>query len=149
MVLEALGPRFVSVNPSSDPENGSRSTFPARRDLPNGPNLEANVHKLTFVHPDGSSQTVEADDGQSVMRAALNGMVRGIVGECGGELSCATCHVFVDGAWMSKTGEVSEDEQDLLDTTSEEPTDCSRLSCQIKMNPSLEGLIVQIPASQR
>lgn len=107
------------------------------------------MYKVTFVQPDGTPQTVETPEGQTVMRAALNGLVRGVVGECGGELSCATCHVFVDGDWMAKTGEVSEDELDLLDTTSEEPTDCSRLSCQIKLTAELDGLVVEVPASQR
>jgi 2Fe-2S ferredoxin len=83
------------------------------------------------------------------MRTALNELVPGILGDCGGELSCATCHVFVDPDWIDAAGPRSEDEDDLLETTSEEPTDCSRLSCQLKMSAVLDGIVVTIPASQR
>lgn len=110
---------------------------------------KAIVYKVTFVQPDGNSHVVEAEEGQSVMRAALNGLVRGIVGECGGELSCATCHVFIDREWVSLTGEPEEDELDLLETTSEEPTDCSRLACQVKVSEALDGVVVAVPRTQR
>lgn len=107
------------------------------------------MYKVTFVQPDGASQTVEAYEGQSVMKVALDGLVRGIIGECGGELSCATCHVYVNRDWLLATLERTDDELDMLETTAEEPTECSRLSCQLKMSAPLDGLVVEVPATQR
>jgi 2Fe-2S ferredoxin len=103
---------------------------------------------VVFVKPDGSKQEVEAVDGQSVMQVARANLVSGIVGECGGELSCATCHVFVDEHWASLLPAPSADEADMLEVAAEEPTEFSRLSCQVKFDASLEGIVVTIPGSQ-
>jgi 2Fe-2S ferredoxin len=94
-----------------------------------------------------SSPTVNA--AKSVMQTALNNLVDGIVGECGGDLSCATCHVFVDPDWYDALPGVTAEEEDMLEATSEEPTKFSRLSCQIKCHDKLDGLVVRIPATQR
>ena len=107
------------------------------------------VPRIVFIKPDGERREVEAAEGESVMHAALNNLVDGIVGECGGDLSCATCHVFVDPEWFNALEESSADEQDMLEATSEEPTKFSRLSCQIKCHAKLNGLIVHLPATQR
>jgi ferredoxin, 2Fe-2S len=107
------------------------------------------VPRIVFVHPDGQRQQVDATPGESVMHAALNNLVRGIVGECGGDLSCATCHVFVDSEWSGALPAPTTDEEDMLDATSEEPTKFSRLSCQIRCVDALDGLVVHVPASQR
>ena len=103
---------------------------------------------ITFIHPDNRSETVEAEDGATVMLAALTHGVDGIVAECGGNAVCATCHVYVDDAWTSKLEPVSDDEDALLDGTAAERRPNSRLSCQIKVQPSLAGLVVSIPDRQ-
>ena len=103
---------------------------------------------ITFIHPDNRSETVEAEDGATVMLAALTHGVDGIVAECGGNAVCATCHVYVDDAWTSKLEPVSDDEDALLDVTAAERRPNSRLSCQIKVQPALAGLVVRIPDRQ-
>ena len=103
---------------------------------------------ITFIHPDNSSETVEAEDGGSVMLAALTHGVDGIIAECGGNAVCATCHVYVDDAWTGKLDAVSDEEDALLDGTAAERLPNSRLSCQIKVRPSLAGLVVRIPDRQ-
>ena len=103
---------------------------------------------ITFIHPDNRSETVEAEDGATVMLAALTHGVDGIVAECGGNAVCATCHVYVDDAWTSKLEPVSDDEDALLDGTAAERRPNSQLSCQIKVQPALAGLVVRIPDRQ-
>ncbi|MGJ5022918.1 2Fe-2S iron-sulfur cluster-binding protein [Bradyrhizobium oligotrophicum] len=103
---------------------------------------------ITFLHPDNSSESVEAEDGASVMLAALTHGIDGIVAECGGNAVCATCHVYVDDAWTAKLDPVSDDEDALLDGTAAERLPNSRLSCQIKVQPALAGLVVRIPDKQ-
>jgi 2Fe-2S ferredoxin len=83
------------------------------------------------------------------MQTATANLIPGIVGECGGELSCATCHVYVDQQWLGALAAPSPDEQDMLEATSEEPTDASRLCCQITLDDSLDGIVVQIPKTQK
>ena len=103
---------------------------------------------LTFVSPDGSKQVVDARPGVSVMQAAINEGIDGIVAECGGNAMCATCHVYVDPAWESKVPAIKQDEEDMLDSTASERKPNSRLSCQIDMSPELDGLVVHLPESQ-
>ena len=98
---------------------------------------------VTFVKRNGSEVTIEASDGLSVMEIGRDNGI-GIEGTCGGSLSCATCHVVVDDAWVSITGAPSADEEDMLDLAfGLEPT--SRLGCQIKMTDALDGLKVRLP----
>jgi len=104
--------------------------------------------KITFCRANGETDVIDADDGDSVMFAAVQRGVEGITGECGGVLSCATCHVFVAPNWLEKVGRPSEDEEDMLEATAVERRPTSRLSCQIKMSPELDGLIVEIPPEQ-
>ncbi len=104
---------------------------------------------VNFIHPDGRTQVIEAVEGQTVMQAAMSNMVSGIVAECGGGLSCATCHVFVDQPWFGKFNPPSDDEKDLLEATSEEPTEASRLACQLPCTASVNGLTIRVPKSQR
>ena len=104
---------------------------------------------ITFIHPGGQSQTVEADTGASVMVTALTRGVDGILAECGGNAVCATCHVYVDPAWLDKTGTPvpGSQEASMLSFAAEaEPN--SRLSCQIAMREELDGLIVRMPQGQ-
>lgn len=83
------------------------------------------------------------------MQAATAHLVPGIIGECNGELICATCHVYVDPAWSDSLVKMSAEEEDMLDVASEEPTPQSRLSCQIVMTEDLDGLVVRVPRTQR
>ncbi|HSW13277.1 MAG TPA: 2Fe-2S iron-sulfur cluster-binding protein [Solimonas sp.] len=103
--------------------------------------------KITFIQPGGASETVDAKPGQSVMEAATGSMIRGIVGECGGSCSCATCHVYVDEPWFSKLKPADEMEAGMLEGAVE-PGPQSRLSCQIPVTEAIEGLTVRIPAGQ-
>jgi len=103
---------------------------------------------ITFIHPDNRSESVDAGDGASVMLAALTHGVDGIVAECGGNAVCATCHVYVDEAWLPKLAPVAADEDDLLDGTATERLPNSRLSCQIKITPALDGLVLHLPQRQ-
>ena len=104
---------------------------------------------VTYVQSDGSQTTVDVPVGENVMRGALYNDLEGIVGECGGGLSCATCHCYVDDAWASAVGgPTKQDEIDLLEGVAAERKANSRLSCQIDMTDALDGLIVHLPENQ-
>lgn len=103
--------------------------------------------KITFIQPDGSSQTVDAEPGMTVMEAAKRDVIAGIEAECGGACACATCHVYVDAAWKAKAGKPETMEEDMLDFAFDVRPE-SRLSCQIKVTPELDGLVVRVPAKQ-
>ena len=104
--------------------------------------------KVTYVAQDGTVTTLEAEVGASVMRTAVSNDLDGIVGECGGSMMCATCHCYVDEAWQDRTGRRSDDEDEMLEGAASEVTERSRLSCQIKLDQSLDGLIVHLPEEQ-
>lgn len=103
--------------------------------------------KITFVHQDGTRQETEADNGTTVMETALRNSVPGIVAECGGACTCATCHVYVDDAWTEKAGGPTMMEEDMLDFAFDVRS-ASRLSCQIKVEDALDGLVVHVPSRQ-
>ncbi len=103
--------------------------------------------KVTFIEHDGTEHEVELEYGQPLMQIALDNMVPGIDADCGGECACGTCHVIVDPAWLGKTGQASDDEQQMLDMTPEK-TASSRLACQITASEALDGLIVRLPEFQ-
>jgi len=103
--------------------------------------------KITYITYAGVPHVVDAPVGSTVMENALKNLVPGIEAECGGACACATCHVYVDEAWVAKTGEPEPMEEDMLDFAVDvRPT--SRLSCQIKMRPDLDGLVVRLPERQ-
>jgi len=103
--------------------------------------------KISYVEHDGTVRAVDAEVGATVMETAIRNSVPGIVAECGGACSCATCHVHVDEAWSEKVGPPSPMEEDMLDFAFDvRPT--SRLSCQIKVTDELDGLVVHTPAQQ-
>lgn len=104
--------------------------------------------KVTYRQQDGSEQTVDVKVGTSVMLGALSNGIDGIEAECGGSCMCATCHVFVDEAWLEKLPKVQLMEDEMLDDTAEERQSNSRLSCQIEMSDDLDGLVVQMPETQ-
>jgi ferredoxin, 2Fe-2S len=103
--------------------------------------------KIIYIDHDGTERPVDAEVGATVMETAIRNSVPGIVAECGGACSCATCHVHVDEAWSEKVGPPSPMEEDMLDFAFDvRPT--SRLSCQIKVTDELDGLIVRTPEQQ-
>ena len=103
--------------------------------------------KITYIEPDGTSQTVEAQLGDTVMEAALKNDVNGIVAECGGSCTCATCLVHVEQSWLDKVGTRSEEEEEQLDFAFDVRPN-SRLACQIKVTEALDWLVVHTPAYQ-
>jgi len=103
--------------------------------------------KITYIATDGTRSEVEAKVGDSVMLTAVNNNVPGIVAECGGACSCATCHVHVDPEWYGKLPEPDDMEKDMLEFAAE-PDETSRLSCQIAVTEDLDGLVVRTPESQ-
>ncbi|MBV8791663.1 MAG: 2Fe-2S iron-sulfur cluster binding domain-containing protein [Pseudolabrys sp.] len=103
--------------------------------------------KITYIEPNGTSRTVEAEVGSTVLQAALRNNIPGIEAESGGACACATCHVYVDEAWREKVGEPSPMEEDMLDFGFD-VRENSRLSCQIKVTDELDGLVVSTPAKQ-
>ena len=103
---------------------------------------------ITYVHSDGSRDTIDVPIGTSVMRGAVLNSIDGIVAECGGEMMCATCHVYVDEAWRDRTPTQSDDERAMLEFTASERKPNSRLSCQLAVTPEMDGLVVYLPESQ-
>lgn len=105
--------------------------------------------KVIYVDADSSRHEIDVPEGENVMRGALYNNIDGIIGECGGGLSCATCHVYVDDAWIAKVGApATHEEKELLDAAAAEVKPCSRLSCQIFMTAELDGLVVHLPEKQ-
>ena len=104
---------------------------------------------VTFVQASGEYRTVQGLEGESVMQVARRHLVPGIIADCGGELSCATCHVMVDEQWLAALPSRTSDEEEMLECTAEMPTACSRLACQLRLTPALEGLVVHVPRSQK
>ena len=103
---------------------------------------------ITFIHPDGRRQQVEASDGESAMQAATRNDISGILAECGGNAMCATCHVYVGEDWLARLPAVGGDEDALLDGVAAERRANSRLSCQIKLAVDLDGLVLNLPDRQ-
>ena len=105
------------------------------------------VGKVTFITHNGDEVAIDAIAGATIMQIATAAGVNGIVAECGGSMSCATCHVYVEDGWIDKTGGPSEGEAAMLEFA-EEPGPNSRLSCQIAYTDQLDGLVVHTPENQ-
>ena len=103
--------------------------------------------KVTFIEFSGEQHELDVENGQSLMNAAVDNLVPGIDADCGGECSCATCHVIVTDEWFERVGPASDTENSMLDL-SQEREGTSRLSCQIKVSDELDGLVVRIPEYQ-
>jgi 2Fe-2S ferredoxin len=101
--------------------------------------------KVTWKLPDGGEITAEVADGMNMMEAAVANNVPNVIGECGGNLSCATCHVYVADDWIEKTGAVDDFEDAMLDVAEAERRGSSRLSCQITASDALDGLVLIVP----
>jgi 2Fe-2S ferredoxin len=107
------------------------------------------IHFVTR-HADGTTETrdVQAPAGKSVMQAAVAAGIDAIAADCGGLLTCATCHVYVAPEWAGKLPAPSADELGMLEFTAAPRRETSRLSCQIQVGPEIEGLTVELPDRQ-
>jgi 2Fe-2S ferredoxin len=104
--------------------------------------------KITYVHTDGSREEIDVPVGTSVMRGAILNGIDGIVAECGGEMMCATCHVYVEPDQLPLTPAQSDDEKAMLEFTASERKPSSRLSCQLVVTAEMDGLVVHLPETQ-
>ena len=103
--------------------------------------------KITYISDDNKTITVEVQNGLTVMEGAIQNDIPGIDADCGGGMSCATCHVYVDENWLDKLPQKEDGEEDMLDMAFE-PKKNSRLSCQLIVSDELDGLIVTTPSKQ-
>ena len=103
--------------------------------------------KITYKDHQGTSKTIEVENGLSVMEGAIQKEIPGIDADCGGSMACATCHVYVDDKWLDKIPKAEDAENDMIDMAFE-PKKNSRLSCQIIVNEELDGLEVTTPEKQ-
>ena len=103
--------------------------------------------KIIFKAFDGTVTEVDGKEGLSIMQNAVGNSVPGIDAECGGALSCATCHVYIEEDWVDRIDPPKDMEKDMLEFVVE-PRDNSRLSCQIKMTEALDGIVLHTPESQ-
>ena len=104
--------------------------------------------RIRYVDHDTAERFVEVDSGVSLMEAAVRNGVVAIEGECGGACACATCHIYVPDEWRGLTGEPSEHETMMLEFGTDVDAR-SRLGCQIKITPEMDGMTVLTPRSQR
>jgi len=103
--------------------------------------------RVTYIEPDGTPREIDASPGTTVMEAAIDNNVEGIVAECGGACSCATCHVYVDPEWVDRLSPPDPQEDGMLDCVIDRQPN-SRLSCQIQLRDELDGLLVRVPDAQ-
>ena len=103
--------------------------------------------QITYVEHDGTEHMVDTEPGVSLMQAAIDNLVPGIDADCGGECSCATCHVMVEESWVEKVGAPGDMEESMLDLNPERQEN-SRLSCQVMLSEELDGLSVTMPEFQ-
>jgi ferredoxin, 2Fe-2S len=105
------------------------------------------VPSIRFVTHDGVERVVEGRAGDTLMAAATENDIDGVLADCGGALTCGTCHVYIDPAWLDRVPPRSSDEEAMIECVVD-PEDNSRLSCQIGLSDDLDGLVVHIPKSQ-
>jgi ferredoxin, 2Fe-2S len=117
--------------------------------MPDEYDRSAIVVKIIFRHQDGTDEAVEAAEGLTVMETALRSGVDGLLGECGGNMTCSTCHVYIESALdTTELPPISEDEDDLLDFAACQRLPTSRLSCQLTVHTGIDGLVMRVPPSQ-
>ncbi len=103
--------------------------------------------QVKFIEFNGTEHVIDANPGESIMLTATTNLVPGIDADCGGECSCATCHVLIDDEWLVKLAPISKTEDSMLDLNPDR-TSKSRLSCQIEMSDELDGIVVKLPEFQ-
>jgi 2Fe-2S ferredoxin len=104
---------------------------------------------IHLIAHNGAAMQLDVPEGHSVMQAAVAAGVRGIVGECGGSAMCATCHVYIDPAWLDRLTPALSNELEMLECTTSERRPESRLACQVKVQAVHEGMVVRLPATQQ
>ncbi|MFT7387502.1 MAG: 2Fe-2S ferredoxin [Candidatus Endobugula sp.] len=102
---------------------------------------------IFYTTHDGNTFEADVAVGENLMQAAIDNGIDGIVGACGGSMCCATCHCYVDDAWISKTGVAKGAEREMVEAT-QEPKPTSRLSCQLLVTEEMDGLTIHLPAIQ-
>ena len=108
---------------------------------------EGIMPRITFISHAGEERAAHAEVGDSVMQVAMNNVVPGLLADCGGNCSCATCHVYVESPWFEKLPVPSADEQAMLECALHVQPN-SRLTCQIHVTPDLDGMVIRTPVSQ-
>ena len=103
--------------------------------------------KVTFIEFNGTSREVECAEGTTLKDAALDNLVSGIDGDCGGDCACATCHVFIDEEWRATLPPIAKNEDTILGLC-DDRTEASRLSCQVTLEPKHDGIVVRTPEAQ-
>ena len=103
--------------------------------------------KITYINSNAEVHTIDVQSGLTVMEGAIQNDIPGIDADCGGGMSCATCHVYIDENWLDKLPQKEDGEEDMLDMAFE-PKKNSRLSCQLIVSDTLNGLVVNIPSKQ-
>jgi 2Fe-2S ferredoxin len=104
--------------------------------------------KITYKRVDGSEDVLDVAPGTTLMQAAVANGIEGIVGECGGSAMCATCHVYVDADPAQGLPPINAVEDEMLESTASERRDNSRLSCQLRVTPEFDGLVLHLPPTQ-
>ena len=103
--------------------------------------------QVKFIEFNGTEHNIDANNGDSIMVTATSNLVPGIDADCGGECSCATCHVLVGSEWQTKLKAISDTEESMLDLNPDRSAE-SRLSCQIIMSDHLDGIVINLPEFQ-
>ncbi|MBI5255482.1 MAG: 2Fe-2S iron-sulfur cluster binding domain-containing protein [Burkholderiales bacterium] len=103
---------------------------------------------ITYIEPGGERITVSVNEGWSLMQGAIANGIAGIVGECGGSCACATCHCYVEEARLAALPAPTEGELGMLENVAAERRPNSRLACQLKAGPAIEGLVLELPETQ-
>ena len=103
--------------------------------------------KATWILPDGQKITADVKEGMNLMQAAVANNIPNVIGECGGNLSCATCHVYVDEEWAARLPAPSREEQDMVEGLDQRRAS-SRLGCQVMVTDALDGLVVTVAAAE-
>lgn len=104
--------------------------------------------RIVFTQAGGLQAVVQAKNGASLMLAALESNVPGILGECGGSVACGTCHVYIEEGRLADLCAMSEAESEMLAFTASERRDNSRLACQVEISEAMDGIGVEIPETQ-
>tara|TARA_B100000686_G_scaffold350417_1_gene446342 strand:+ start:2204 stop:2578 length:375 start_codon:yes stop_codon:yes gene_type:complete len=106
-----------------------------------------NMPKIIFITPNGERHEVEAENGYTVMEAAINNNIEGIVAECGGACACATCHSYISEEWVKRLPEMDDMEDSMLDAAYDRQ-DTSRLTCQLEIKEDWDGLVVNVAENE-
>ena len=101
-----------------------------------------------YLGTDGAETVLDVPVGETLMQAAVDNLVPGIIGDCGGFATCGTCHVYVAERFVALLPDPSEDEETMLEGLLTPVTANSRLACQVTMTDDLDGITVQVPESQ-